>query len=235
MAGEQVQLETGASPAESVPDFRASVREIIRPLLRASWYAPARWRFIGFVGDHLNDIVDSGGITSAPLHASLVEELTYQFSEPSDISDALDDSDLREIHGKRAWIGAIGRFALFARFHYFDHQVMLRSFQLVFAADKLAEALGRRLVIDAYANLPGRDQEAFEVYEGRISRWQAFRWGMPQAALLGTPTVTAMRQLDRPVTLPWIGDETRPNLTVFAPRASTTLIRHWQERHERAA
>jgi hypothetical protein len=169
------------------------------------------------------------------MQASLVEELGYQFSEASDIPDALDDYDLRETEGKRPWIGVIGRFALLARFHYLDPQIMLRPLQLLLAPDKLAHAMGRSLVMDAYDNLHGRDQDAFEVYEGRISRWQAFRWGMVQAALLGSPTVTAIRQQTSPVTLTWVGDETRPNITSFAPRAATNLIARWQEQDERRA
>ncbi len=235
MAGEQLQLETVATPAESVPDFRAQVRDMTRPMLRSRWYSPAHWRFIGFVRDHFSEVVKQGGITSTPMQASLLEELTYQFSEPSDVRDALDDYDLCETEGKRPIIGIVERFVLLGRFHYMDPQIMLRPLQMMFAPDKLAQAMGRSLVMDAYYNIHGRDQDDFEVYEGCISRWQAFRWGMPQAALFGTPTVTAIRQRNSPVTLTWIGDEARPNLTTFAPRASTRLISQWQDRDEKRA
>jgi hypothetical protein len=247
MAGEQLSVEMGVrpaespaaspaeSPAESVPDFRAHVRVIIRPLVRAHWYSPAHWRFIGFVRDHLTDAVAYGGITSAPMQVSLVEELGYQFSKPTDIADALAEYDLRDRDGKRPWVGVVGRFALLARFHYVDPQIMMRPLQMLLAPDKLAHALGRSLVMDAYDTLHGRDQDEFEVYEGPISRWQALKWGMPQAALLGRPQVTAIRQLNRLITLTWLGDETRPNLTSFAARASTRLISRWQEQYgERA-
>jgi hypothetical protein len=106
---------------------------------------------------------------------------------------------------------------------------------MLLAPDKLAHAMSRALVMDAYDNLHGRDQDDFEIYEGPISRWQAFRWAMPQAALSGTPTVTAIRQRNSPVTLTWVGVETRPNLTVFAPRASTRRISRWQDRNAKRA
>jgi hypothetical protein len=243
MVGEHLSSE--ASPAtgpflllaECEPkSFRQLVRETTRPIVRRRWFSPLHHRLVGFVRHHLNEIVEDGGITSAPLQAALVEELGYQFSEPSDVNDMLDDYDLRETEGGRPWIGVIGRFALLAsRFHYYDPQIMLRPLQLLLAPDKLAHAMGRSMVMDAYDNLHGREQDDFEVYEGPISRWQALRWGMPQAAVLGAPTVTAIRQRSSPVTLTWVGDETRPNLTVFAPRASTRLISRWQDRDEKRA
>jgi hypothetical protein len=76
MAGEQLQLETVAAPAAGVADFHAQVRGTTRPLLRSRWYSPAHWQFIGFVRDHLSDFVEQGGITSTPMQASLLDELS---------------------------------------------------------------------------------------------------------------------------------------------------------------
>lgn len=169
------------------------------------------------------------------MQAALLDELGFQFSDPQDVSDVLDECDLRETVGRRPIAGVIGRFLLLGRFHYLDHQIMLCALQPLFAPGNLAYALGRTLVTDAYNLLDESAHDQFESYAGRASRIQAFKWGMPQAALFGTPVVTAIRQQGSPVTLTWIGDQTCPNLTRFTAHVSTQLISCWQEQDEQRA
>ncbi len=161
---------------------------------------------VNYVRDHLLDVVEQGRITDPPMQTALIDELGYQLGEPQDVEDVLDNYDQREIVGKRPLVGVLGRFALLAlKPHYMDCQIMFRCLQPIFAPNKLASAFGRSLVTDAYDTLYG-DCKSGSSSMRAACRAFALRHGLGQTALLGTPQVTAIRQVDSPVTLLWLGD-----------------------------